>query len=182
LFINKNNIQKKILYFFILLILFNNLLLYFNFDGLSIIFLLTELTIIVVFILVYTTIYTKLIILTKNYKLNYLFINILILYIYSYNIKTLTTFSYINYYSFLSIIVQNDFFFIYYFFFINYLFISFFLIVILSLFSLFFIILFFNLKKIKNKLKIDKKKIFFLKKQELIEQINFTNQLRNFQN
>ncbi len=180
MFIVKINTQVRVFYFLTLLLIVNSILLYYNFDGLALLLLLTEFTVIFTFILTYSTIYTNKVYEFREVKLTTLttILTITIL-LYTLSLGTLDCYLYTNYFSTIGVIINTDFFSLYYFFFINRILITFLLIIILSVFSFFFIILFFNLKNLKNN---DKNKIKnFLKKQEINNQITYQSHLRTFQ-
>ncbi len=170
-------IRKKFFLFIILMLSFSFVGLYYNLDGLIMMFLITELSVILIFITLFSQIYsyTK-----KNNKTvnNYFIILIVLLNMEFYDVKIL---NYNNFYSYLSINL-NDFYYLYNFFFEKHLLATIIIIFLLTIYSIFFILLYFNFKKFQNKDDFKAKSLFLLRKQNLIHQSNYNPKIRIFQN
>lgn len=176
-FIISTDIRKKFFLFIILLFSTVSIALYYNLDGIIMMFLVSELSIILIFITMFSQLYgyNK-----KNTKFSTLFIFsiIFILNIEYYDTKIL---NYNNFYSFSAINI-NDFYYIYNFFFEKQISVTIFIIFILTLYSIFFILLYFNFKKFQNSESSKVSNLILLRKQNLLHQSNYNTKIRIFQN
>ena len=176
-FIISTDIRKKFFLFIILLFSTVSIALYYNLDGIIMMFLVSELSIILIFITMFSQLYgyNK-----KNTKFSTLFIFciIFILNIEYYDTKIL---NYNNFYSFSAINI-NDFYYIYNFFFEKQITVTIFIIFILTLYSIFFILLYFNFKKFQNSESSKVSNLILLRKQNLLHQSNYNTKIRIFQN
>ena len=176
-FIISTNIRRKFFLFIILLFSTVSIALYYNLDGIVMMFLVSELSIILIFITMFSQLYgyNK-----KNTKFSTLFIFtiIFILNIEYYDTKIL---NYNNFYSFSAINI-NDFYYIYNFFFEKQITVTIFIIFILTLYSIFFILLYFNFKKFQNSESSKVSNLILLRKQNILHQSNYNTKIRVFQN
>lgn len=181
LFAFQIDLKSKLILFIINVFLFSGVGFYFDLDGFVLLLLLTELTLGLVFLAVYKQLY----IYTKNvYKYSiyhifgvYIFLFLLFLYYCNPNPLTLV---FVNFYTTIYNINSNDFFILYYFFFECFRLITILVAVNLTLYSLFFILIFFKLTCIKQISVKRKKFIQTLRKQQLLRQFKFKNQIRFF--
>lgn len=175
LFLITNNIQKKFFYFIINMSIFTGIALYYNLDGLTLIFLISELSIILIFLLLLSQNYSYEKTNNKNFSIFFFFFFICLNgSFYAPRIVTYTSFY--NY----SNIIFNDFFYIYNIFFEKYFLLTFFILLIITLYSIFFIILFYTLKNNYNKEWKKTQNIFFLRKQNTFQQVNLKPTIRIF--
>ena len=175
-FFTESNIRNKFFLFVVIFFLFSFIGLYYNLDGIILLFMISELSIILIFVTMYSQIYT--LASKKEIKnLNFLFFFIAILNInyYSTNLIKFT-----NYYSYYNILI-NDFYYIYNFFFEKQILLTIILIIIITLYSIFFILLYFNIKNMLNKESNKINNIFLLRKQNIIHQSNYNAKIRLFQ-
>ena len=176
-FIISTDIRRKFFLFIILLFSTVSIALYYNLDGIVMMFLVSELSIILIFITMFSQLYgyNK-----KNTKFSTLFIFtiIFILNIEYYDTKIL---NYDNFYSFSAINI-NDFYYIYNFFFEKQITVTIFIIFILTLYSIFFILLYFNFKKFQNSESSKVSNLILLRKQNILHQSNYNTKIRVFQN
>jgi hypothetical protein len=176
-FIVSSDIRKKFFLFIILLFSTVAIALYYNLDGIVMMFLVSELSVILIFITMFSQLYgyTK-----KSNKFSTLFVFgvIFVLNLEYYNTKVL---NYNNFYSYSAINI-NDFYYIYNFFFEKQITVSIFVIFILTIYSIFFILLYFNFKKFQNSESSKIKNLILLRKQNLLHQSNYNTKIRIFQN
>lgn len=176
-FIVSSDIRKKFFLFIILLFSTVAIALYYNLDGIVMMFLVSELSVILIFITMFSQLYgyTK-----KSSKFSTLFVFgvIFVLNLEYYNTKVL---NYNNFYSYSAINI-NDFYYIYNFFFEKQITVSIFVIFILTIYSIFFILLYFNFKKFQNSESSKIKNLILLRKQNLLHQSNYNTKIRIFQN
>lgn len=176
-FIITSNIREKFFSFIILFFLFSSIGLYYNLDGIVMLFMVCELSIILIFITMFSQLY---LFDKKNKKFSY--IN-LVIFIFFLNIEFYSTkiLIYKNFYSYYSINI-NDFYYIYNSYFEKHIIITIIISFLITIYSLFFILLYFNFKKIQNVEFKKKEKINLLRKQNLIHQANYKTKIRIFQN
>ena len=172
------NIRKKFFLFIVLIFLFSGIGFYYNLDGIILLFLITELTIVLIFITIYLQNFNYIKINEKSKKY-FLFI-ILSLLSLNYSFFSLKLLKFTNFYSYYNINF-NDFFWFYNFFFETNFLITYLLIFIISLYSIFFILLHYNIKNFNHNEKLKCNNITILRKQNMINQINYKLQLRIFQ-
>jgi len=177
-FFTQNNIRIKFFFFIILFFLTCFIGLYYNLDGIIMLFMICELSIILIFITLYSQLYSVYNKNYNNYKIKYFIIIVIIFNITHYSTNVI---KYNYYYSYYNIIV-NDFYYIFNFFFEKQIFLTIIITFIITLYSIFFILLFFNIKQLLNKNTKKRKNIYFIRKQNIIHQSNFLNKIRIFQN
>ncbi len=176
-FLTIADIRRKFFLFVVVLFTFVIIGLYYNLDGIILMFLISELSVILIFITLYSQVYAYNKKNIKNFN-NFFFFIIIIFNFQFYDIKLL---NYNNYYSYFNINV-NDFYYLYNFFFEKHLLATTIIIFLLTIYSIFFILLYFNFKKIQNKDDEKKKSLTLLRKQNLIHQGNYNTKIRIFQN
>ena len=123
--------------------------------------------------------YQKKILYDKQCKDNiYLCLQNNITYINYYNLNMV---SFKNFYSYSNILV-NDFYYIYNLYFEKQILLTIFSLFIITIYSIFFILLYYNLRFFSLKSSNIKKKIYLLRKQNLIHQNNYNTKIRLFKN
>ena len=176
-FLITSNIREKFFLFILLFLIFSSIGFYYNLDGLIMLFMVCELSIILIFITIFSQLYSfdK-----KKKKISFSY-SIIVVFLLNLNFYSTNLLKYKNFYSFYSINI-NDFYYIYNSYFEKQILITIFISVLITLYSLFFILLYFNFKKIQNIEFKKKSKINLLRKQNLIHQVNYKNKIRIFQN
>ena len=171
-------LRKKFLYFVLLVLFFSFLGFLLDLDGMMLVFLTTEFTIVLLFLMTYLQLYSNF-----SFNVNYFSLKplIFLIFIFFFSLDKNFFFFYSSYYKQIQHIVSSDFFILYYVLFINLSIIVVIITLILSLFSLFFILLYFNLKALKNTFSKEKEVLHFLRKQNLIKQTNFKVIINSFQ-
>lgn len=149
-------------------------------DGMMLVLLTAEFTIVLLFLMTYIQLYSNYQFLSskKMYYFIYLFFILLPTFytpLYTFNF-------YSNFYNAINHIVASDFFILYYFLFDKLPVLVILMTLVISFFSLFFIIVYYNLKFTKNSKAKEVKNLYFLRKQILVKQTNFNNRLYTFQN
>lgn len=175
--------RKKFLFFLFFLFFLSCWGFVYSWDGWTCLMLLTELLVILLFLLVWLSF--KFIsnnnLTIKSFKFLY-FSTTTTLYLcalpfgysnFVYNYQILYWFNF-N-------ILSSDFHLMFKFFFLDYSLTVFIITLILSLISLFFICFYLLLKNIHNSKKTKQKLIYILRKQQMIKQATFKNQIRSFQ-
>jgi len=151
--------------------------LYYNLDGMIMMLAVSELSVILIFITMFSQLYNF----NKTTTLlNNTFI-IFILVLLNYSFYSTNVIKYNNFYSIYSINI-NDFYYIYNCYFEKQILLTIFIMFIITLYSIYFILLYFNFKKIQN-FEIKKiNNVNFLRKQNIIHQSNYKSTIRIFQN
>jgi len=176
-FLITTNIRKKFFLFLVMFFITLSIGLYYNLDGMVMMFAVSELSVVLIFITMFSQLYSFN---KKTLVLNN-FIIIIILSLLNYNFYATDIIKYNNFYSSYSINI-NDFYYIYNCYFEKQILLTIFIIFIITLYSVYFILLYFNFKKIQN-FEIKKlNNINFLKKQNIIHQSNYKTTIRMFQN
>lgn len=177
-FLIELNIRRKFVFFILNLFIIIGIGFYYNLDGIVLLFFMSELTVILIFITLYSQLYSHNNTKEVNNKTALFLIIILLLNFQYYEIKLI---SYSNYYSFYNIVL-NDFYYIYNCYFEKQILMTLFTIFIITLYSIFFILLFYSLKY-KTQLEGSKKKyIILLRKQNILHQNNYNTNIRLFKN
>lgn len=174
-FFYETNIRKKFFLFIILFLFFFSLGLYYNLDGIIFIFVISEFSVLLIFITMFSQLYSY----SKKsikYSSNILFFLLFCLNIIFYDSKII---SYNNFYSYYNIHF-NDFYYFFNFFFEKQILVTFLIIFIITFYSIFFILLYFNLKKKQNIENSNLKQINILRKQNIIKQANYNTKIRTF--
>ncbi len=174
------SLRNKFFLFVMVTILYSMWGFFMNLDGMMLILLITEFTIVLLFLMTYIQLYSNYSFLQNSKLLTPVF---LVLAVVSISYSPLSNYyNHISYYNHLSQIVSSDFFILYHFLFDKLPLLIIFITLIISFFSLFFIIFYFNLKLVKLQAHNVLKSIYFLRKQNLIKQTNFKNKTYTFQN
>lgn len=173
-------LRKRFFFFIITVIFFSMWGFMLDLDGMMLVLLTAEFTIVLLFLMTYVQLYSNFEFVVNTSKLPYLVIFFMLLPL-SYNPAHSLNF-YVNYYTSINHIVASDFFILYYFLFEKLPVLVILMTLVISFFSLFFIIVYYNLKFAKNTEKQNSKNLYFLRKQILVKQTNFNNRLYTFQN
>lgn len=175
LFFTEINIRKKFFFFLVLFFFFFILGLYYSLDGIIFLFIISEFSVLLIFITMFSQLYSYS---KKNikYTSHYIFFILLAL---NYKFYDTNIISYDNFYSFYNIQL-NDFYYFYNYFFEKQILVTFLIIFIITFYSIFFILLYFNLKKKQNIEQTKYKQINILRKQNILHQSNYNTKVRNF--
>jgi hypothetical protein len=169
-------VRFKFVLFLINLTILSSISIFYNFDGLTMMFLVSELSVILIFIVMFSQLYSYN---NENNKESNLFLFVILL--LNINFFESSLISYKNYYSYNQILL-NDFFYIYNLYFEKQILITLFTVIIITLYSIFFILFYYNLKnKIQNKTLITKN-LYLLRKQNIIHQANYNTKIKFFKN
>lgn len=176
MFFIETNIRKKFFLFLILFLIFMGIGFYYNLDGIIMMFVISELSVLLIFITMFSQLYSYN---TKTTKISsYIFFGILVFLNYSYfDVKIL---SFQNFYSFYNVTL-NDFYYIYNYYFEKQILVTILIIFIITLYSIFFILLYFNIKKKQNIEQSKHKQYSILRKQNILHQSNYSTHIRTFQ-
>lgn len=178
MFLTTLNIRNKFFLFLINYLTLVSIGLYYNLDGLVMLFFVCELTIILVFIILFSQIYTHYRENKNRYISLFFFLLLILLNLNYYNLNII---NFKNYYSY-SNILTNDFYYIYNLYFEKQILLTIFSLFIITIYSIFFILLYYNLRFFSLKSSNIKKKIYLLRKQNLIHQNNYNTKIRLFKN
>ena len=170
------NIRNKFFLFIVNFFILIGIGLYYNLDGLMMLFFVCELTIILVFIILFSQLYTYYKETKASYIIVFFFLSVLFLNCSYYNLSIV---SFKNFYSYSNILV-NDFYYIYNLYFEKQILLTIFSLFIITIYSVFFILLYYNLRFFSLKSVKIKKKIFLLRKQNLMHQNNYNTKIRLF--
>lgn len=173
-------LRKRFFLFIVTVIVYSIWGFMLDLDGMMLVLLTAEFTIVLLFLMTYIQLYSNYEFVSNLSPVRYLLICIIFLPAF-YNPLQSFYFS-TNYYSAINHIVASDFFILYYFLFDKLPILVILMTLVISFFSLFFIIVYYNLKFAKNKEKQNSKNLYFLRKQILVKQTNFSNRLYTFQN
>jgi hypothetical protein len=177
-FIVITNIRYKFLLLIVIMFIIASIGLYYDLDGLVMLFLISELSIILIFITIFSQIYT---LNTEISNISSIKLISLIMIFLNYNFYSIDIVDYTNFYSNYSI-NTNDFYFIYNYYFEKQILVMVFSILIITIFSIFFILLYFSLKSSQLKESKKKKNLNLLRKQNIIHQSNYSAKIRIFNN
>lgn len=177
IFFTETNIRKKFFLFLLLFIFFFFIGLYYNLDGIIFLFVISEFSVLLIFITMFSQLYSYS---KKNIKYSSYFIFILLVFL-NYQFYDTTIISYENFYSFYNIQL-NDFYYFYNYFFEKQILVTFLIIFIITFYSIFFILLYFNLKKKQNIEQKKSKQLNILRKQNILHQSNYNTKIRTFKN
>jgi len=176
-FLFQIQIRIKFILLLVLLIIFSSISIFYNLDGLTMMFLIGELSVILIFIVMFSQLYIFNYEKTKEFNL-YLVLLIIILNINYYEVSII---SYKNYYSYFQILI-NDFYYIYNLYFEKQILLTFIITIIITIYSIFFILLYYSLKKKLLLQKILTKNLYLLRKQNIIHQSNYNTKIKFFKN
>ena len=176
LFFIETNIRKKFFLFLVIFFCFMGIGLYYNLDGIIMLFIISELSVLLVFITMFSQLYSFN---NKSYKISSFFILSLLIFL-NYSFYDSGLIKYVNFYEFYNI-TSNDFYFIYNLYFEKQILLTLLIMFIITLYSIVFMLFYFNIKK-KNNIEESKyKQIFLLRKQNLNHQSNYLTKTRTFQ-
>ena len=169
LLIKSSSIRNKFFYFYMYLALCSIWGFCYNFDGIILILILTELTLLIIFLLLAYNIKEPTSQLTTKVPYS-LFVLLNIIFIFYYELLPSFNFKYVYYYENTPIIIASDFFIFYFYMFFSNIIIVYLIGLILGLFSIVFIYLYFTIRERVTKQIHLKKKIDFIRKQQLNRQ------------
>jgi len=174
-FLTLSEVRKKFVLLLILIMLISCIGFYYFLDGLVMMFLLTELTLVLIFIIMFSQIYSYN---CQSLKYKNIFFVIVVFFMnFSYyEIKIINYKSYYSYYN----ILLNDFYYIYNNFFEKEILLTIIITLAVTLYSVFFILFYFNLKNNLYKHKNFKKNLYLLRKQNIIHQSNYNSKINFF--
>jgi hypothetical protein len=174
-FLTLLEIRKKFALLLILIILISCIGFYYFLDGLVMMFLLTEFTLVMIFIVMFSQIYSYN---CQSLKYKNVFFVIIIFFI-NFSYYEVKIINYKNYYSYYNILL-NDFYYIYNNFFEKEILLTIIITLAITLYSVFFILFYFNLKTNLYNHKNFKKNLYLLRKQNIIHQSNYNNKINFF--
>jgi hypothetical protein len=174
-FLTLSEVRKKFALLLILIMLICCIGFYYFLDGLVMMFLLTELTLVLIFIIMFSQIYSYNCQSLKYKNIFFVIVVFLINFSY-YEIKIINYKSYYSYYN----ILLNDFYYIYNNFFEKEILLTIIITIAVTLYSVFFILFYFNLKSNLYKHKNFKKNLYLLRKQNIIHQSNYNSKINFF--
>ena len=175
--------RKKFIFFIGFLFFLSSWGFYYSWDGWVCLLLLTELLVILLFLLVWLSFKFSESSenLLKKFKLIFFLISFFFYIAYITNNYSNFVYNYHVLYLFNHNILSSDFHVMFKFFFLDYSISVFYITLLLSLISIFFICFYLGLKKTQNTNKKKKKLIHILRKQQMTKQALFKSQLRTFQ-
>ncbi len=173
------SLRRKFFFFILAIVVYSVWGFLLDLDGMMLVFLTTEFTIILLFLMTYIQLYSNFSFTQLPINRNYFFL-FLLLFLLNYE-TTHVFYFYTNYYQSINHIVSSDFYILYYFLFEKFPFIVVLMTLIISFFSLFFIIIYYSMKVVKLGSEKTKKTISFLRKQNLVKQTDFKSKLYTFQ-
>lgn len=173
-------LRKKFFFFIIVIVVYSVWGFMLNLDGMMLVMLTTEFTIILLFLMTYIQLYSNYSFITSKVTYKYVFV-FFPLFFFFFQIPNVF-FASVSYYKLINHIVASDFYILYYFLFDKLPILVLFLTLIISFFSLFFIVLYFSLKLTKLESAKTIKSTYFLRKQNLSKQTEFKSKLYTFQN
>jgi len=174
-FLTLSEVRKKFALLLILVMLICCIGFYYFLDGLVMMFLLTELTLILIFIIMFSQIYNYNC-QSLKYKNVFFVIVVFFMNFSYYEIKIINYKSYYSYYN----ILLNDFYYIYNNFFEKEILLTIIITLAVTLYSVFFILFYFSLKSNLYKHKNFKKNLYLLRKQSIIHQSNYNSKINFF--
>lgn len=175
-FFTEIDTRKKFFLFLLIFLIFLFIGFYYNLDGIIMLFAVSELSVLLIFITMYSQIYSYS---KKNKKISSILIFITLI-IINFQYFEISLLNYKSFYSFYNITL-NDFYYIYNFYFEKQILLTIIVLFIITLYSIFFILLYFNLKKKQNIEQSKISQINLLRKQNILRQSNYSVFIRNFQ-
>lgn len=174
------SLRKKFLFYILVIISFSIWGFLLDLDGMMLVFLTAEFTIVLLFLMTYIQLYSNYTFIKSetNFKVFLLLVFLLLQYYVPLN----SPYTFTCYYKSLNHIVSSDFFILYYFLFEKLPILVILVTLIISFFSLFFILIYYSLKLTKLDSFSTVKNLYFLRKQNLIKQTSFKTNLYTFQN
>lgn len=175
-FINEVNIRKKFFLFLIIFFIFMCIGFFYNLDGIVMLFVISELSVLLIFITMFSQIYAF----TNKTKKISSFIFFILLIIFNYSFYDIKTLKYNNFYNYFNVTL-NDFYYIYNYYFEKQILVTILIMFIITIYSIVFILFYFNFKKQQNFENNKIKNILLLRKQNIIHQSNYLTKIRVFQ-
>jgi hypothetical protein len=175
-FLIETNIRKKFFLFLVIFFIFMVIGLYYNLDGIIMLFVISELSVLLIFITMFSQLYSFN---TKSMRINSMLF-VVILFFLNYSFFNSNLIKYGNFYEFYNITL-NDFYYIYNYYFEKQIFVTILIMFIITIYSIVFILFYFNIKKKSNIEHVKYKQINLLRKQNLLHQSNYSSQTRTFQ-
>lgn len=170
------SIRTKFALFVVNLFVMIGIGLYYSLDGLIMLFFISELTIILIFIVLFSQLYSHY---TDLKPRNTHLLVALLLLAANFTYYTTTLIPYSNFYSYYNVNL-NDFYYIYNTYFEKYLLLTIFTVLIITLYSMFFILVYYVIKAKAAEEVVKKKKIYLLRKQNILHQNNYNTTIRIF--
>lgn len=177
-YITTLNIRLKFFLFIINMLILAGIGVFYNLDGMIMLFFMSELVVILIFITVFSQLYSYY---KLNDSINMNIIYIILLILSTYNFYEPTLICYKNFYNYYNITL-NDFYYIYNCYFEKQILLTILTVFLITLYSIFFIFLFYSLKQKAYSDKICKKQFSLLRKQNIIHQNNYNSKIRIFKN
>ena len=174
-FIITTKIRNKFALLLTLLFIISSVGLYYSLDGLIMMFLVSELSIILIFITMFSQLYNY----NKEHSKQSNFLPFVIILALNFKFYHVNLIKYKNFYVNYSVIL-NDFYYIYNCYFEKQILLTLLTLFAITIYSIFFILLYYNLKKTKFTKNEVKKNLFLLRKQSLTHQVNFNSKIINF--
>lgn len=174
-YLKVTNIRIKFFLFILNILVLIGLGTFYNLDGMIMLFFMSELVVLLIFITIFSQLYGYY--KQKQYNTTSFIVILILPFIYSFYEPAFI--QYKNYYNFYNITL-NDFYYIYNCYFEKQIILTILTVFLLTLYSLFFIFLFYTLKQkhyLDTKLS---KQITLLRKQNLIHQVNYNPKIRIF--
>ena len=169
-------VRFKFVLFLTNLTILSSISVFYNFDGLTMMFLVSELSVILIFIVMFSQLYAYN---NENNKESNLFLFVILL--LNINFFESSLINYKNYYSYNEILL-NDFFYIYNLYFEKQILITLFTVIIITLYSIFFILFYYNLRNKTQNKNLITKNLYLLRKQSIIHQANYNTKIKFFKN
>lgn len=175
-FLQETSIRKKFLSFLVIFILFTFLGICLNLDGIVLLFIVSELVVLLIFIIIFSQL-TSFSTQTPKKKGFLLILYFTLLNFTLYDFKITSYKSFYNQQTF----QLNDFFYFFNYYFEKQTTVAILIIMIITLYSLFFIMLYFSIRQFKLKETHSNSKILVLRKQSILKQSNYFTKIRFFQ-
>lgn len=176
-YLKVSNIRIKFFLFIINIFILVGIGVFYNLDGMVMLFFMSELVVVLIFITIFSQLYSFY---KQKYSNNIRYVWFIIIPLV-YNHYEPSLIQYKNYYNFYNITL-NDFYYIYNCYFEKQIILTILTVFLLTFYSLFFIFLFYSLKQKSNLDKYKKKQVSLLRKQNLIHQTNYNAKIRVFKN
>lgn len=174
-FLLMSQIRKKFFLLLVLIVVLSSIAFYYNLDGLVMMFLISELSVILIFIVMFSQLYSYS---NKEEKQNNLY-GLILIFLLNFNYFEQNIIQYKNYYCVYNIVL-NDFYYIYNIYFEKQILITVLITLIITFYSIFFILLYFSLKANIFNIKNLNKNLYLLRKQNIIHQSNYNSKIRFF--
>ncbi len=174
------SLRNKFFFFILIILIYSTWGFLLDLDGMMLVLLTTEFTIILLFLMTYIQLYSNYSFVSPTLNYKYLFILLVCVALPSDTINVF--FFHTNYYQAINHVVSSDFFILYYFLFEKFPILVILMTLIISFFSLFFILVYYSMKAVKLDSQKNLKSLYFLRKQTLVKQTSFKTKIYTFQN